>query len=315
MKKFLIYLSNSHEAILKGLIILITVGVIGTLLPHKVRYKFDFQKGKTWNNDDLIAPFDFAISKDKDALKVEKQHTRRDVLPHFQMDTMVFHQASKELEQRINSESLFAGRESNLYQNGKTQLQEIYAKGVIRDNEIDESGYTGQLILVKGKIAVPKNVNEFLTSEKALAWIKNQSGISDEYFEQKLDSMLATVITANVFFDQQLTESIRDQKEAEISPTRGMIQKGELVISRGELVTPEKLLVLESLKNKTETAETDRQTTREIYWGQLLIVAIALSILLIFLALLRKDIFADNRKLALIVTLMILVTAAYTGIM
>src|SRR5436190_10092191 len=89
MKKFLIYLSNSHEIILKGFIILFTVVIIATLLPHKVRYKFDFQNGKSWNNEDLFAPFDFAINKDKDSLKLERQFTRESVAPYFQMDTLV----------------------------------------------------------------------------------------------------------------------------------------------------------------------------------------------------------------------------------
>lgn len=59
----------------------------------------------------------------------------------------------------------------------------------------------------------------------------------------------------------------------------------------------------------------DKQTTREIYWGQLLIIAIALTVLLIFLAVLRKDVFADNRKLLLIFVLVMLVIGAYTGVM
>src|SRR5688572_32991009 len=111
MKKFLIYLSNSHEAILKGLIILITVGVIGTLLPHKVRYKFDFQKGKSWNNEDLFAPFDFAIYKDRDSLKLEKQRTRQHVLPYFQMDTMVLANSIVALDNKIRIQLQFESQQ------------------------------------------------------------------------------------------------------------------------------------------------------------------------------------------------------------
>ncbi len=314
MKKFLIYLSNSHETILKGFIILITVGIIATLLPHKVRYKFDFQKGKSWNNEDLFAPFDFAIIKDRDSLKLERQRTRQNVLPYFQMDTLILTDAIVNLDQKIRSQQEFTGKADAVSAAGTRLLRRLYEKGIIREAEDSLSGGSSQIMLVRSKIVEVKDPSDFYTPARALAAIGSEQNISGAG-ERLLDSLVASVIAPNVFFDQQLTESIRAQKEAEISTTRGMIKKGELVISRGELVNPEKLLVLESLKNATETAVSDTKTTRDIYFGQLLIVAIALTVLLIFLAVLRKDIFADNRKIALIFTLIILMTAAYTGIM
>ncbi|MDQ3052137.1 MAG: HDIG domain-containing protein [Bacteroidota bacterium] len=314
MKKFLIYLSNSHETILKGFIILITVGIIATLLPHKVRYKFDFQKGKSWNNEDLFAPFDFAINKDRDSLKLERQRTRQNVLPYFQMDTLILANAIVNLDQKIRSQAEFEGKEEAVKGAGIRVLRKLYEKGIIREAEDSLSGRSAHIMLVKGKLAEVKAPSEFYNPARALAAIGSEQNIGGTS-ERLLDSLVASVIAPNVFFDQQLTESIRAQKETEISTTRGMIKKGELVISRGELVNPEKLLVLESLKNATETAVSDSKTTRDIYIGQLLIVAIALTVLLIFLAVLRRDIFADNRKIALIFTLIILVTAAYTGIM
>ncbi len=314
MKKFLIYLSNSHETILKGFIILITVGIIATLLPHKVRYKFDFQKGKSWNNEDLFAPFDFAINKDRDSLKLERQRTRQNVLPYFQMDTLILANAIVNLDQKIRSQAEFEGKEEAVKGAGIRVLRKLYEKGIIREAEDSLSGRSAHIMLVKGKLAEVKAPSEFYNPARALAAIGSEQNIGGTS-ERLLDSLVASVIAPNVFFDKQLTESIRAQKETEISTTRGMIKKGELVISRGELVNPEKLLVLESLKNATETAVSDSKTTRDIYIGQLLIVAIALTVLLIFLAVLRRDIFADNRKIALIFTLIILVTAAYTGIM
>ncbi|MBL0071450.1 MAG: HDIG domain-containing protein [Bacteroidetes bacterium] len=49
--------------------------------------------------------------------------------------------------------------------------------------------------------------------------------------------------------------------------------------------------------------------------NNLLIIAIGLTVLLLFLAVLRKDIFADNRKVMLIFVLMMLMIGAYTAIM
>lgn len=86
MRKFLIYISNSHETILKAVIIIITVVVIAALLPHKVRYKFDFQKAKPGIMM-IWFPYDFSVFKDPDSLKAEQWKVQQDVLPHFQLDS------------------------------------------------------------------------------------------------------------------------------------------------------------------------------------------------------------------------------------
>src|SRR5687767_9698882 len=105
MRKFFIYLSNRHEMILKMVIILMTIGIIITLLPHKVRYKFDFQKGKSWNNKDLVAPFDFAIKKNPDSIKVERAEALRSALPHFRLDSSVYLNVLNDFESRLNTDS------------------------------------------------------------------------------------------------------------------------------------------------------------------------------------------------------------------
>ena len=102
MRKFLIYISNSHEIVLKAIIIVISIIVIAALLPHKVRYKFDFQKGKEWNNDELISPYDFAVIKDPDSLNAEILAVKQNILPHFQFDTTVLSNAINELQKNYN---------------------------------------------------------------------------------------------------------------------------------------------------------------------------------------------------------------------
>ena len=41
------------------------------LSPREVQFKYEFQKGKPWLHENLVAPFDFAILKSETALKEE----------------------------------------------------------------------------------------------------------------------------------------------------------------------------------------------------------------------------------------------------
>lgn len=315
IRKFLIYISNSHEAILKGIIIVIAVGVISVLLPHKVRYKFDFQRGKAWNNNDLSAPFDFSIMKDPDSLKAERKEVLAGVLPHFQMDSMVLINARLELEKKVFSRVPDSFQQTKYLNAGNTVLEELYNKGIIRISESEQPGENGRLTLVKGKVSGARNTADFYEPRAAAAYLETRIASFTNIDHQLLLELMNNAITANVFYDKALTEAVKAERVAEIFPTRGMVQKGDLIISRGEIVTGEKFMMLESLKKATETDVPDLRTTREIFLGQLLIIIIGFTVLLIFLAVLRKDVFSDNRKVMLIFVLMMLVVATYTAIL
>lgn len=73
MKKKLLYISNQHEIVLKFIIFCLTAFLIIKMLPHQVRYKFDYSISKPWTEKELIAPFDFAVLKNKDSLNAEKR--------------------------------------------------------------------------------------------------------------------------------------------------------------------------------------------------------------------------------------------------
>lgn len=315
MRKFLIYLSNSHEAILKGIIIVIAIGIISVLLPHKVRYKFDFQRGKAWNNNDLNAPFDFSIMKDPDSLKAERKEVLANVLPHFQMDSMVLINARLELEKKVMARVPDSFQQTKYLNAGNTVLEELYNRGIIRISESEQPGENGRLTLVRGKVSGTRNTGDFYEPKAAAAYLETRIASFTNIDHQLLIEMMNNAITANVFYDKALTEAVKAERLAEIFPTRGMVQKGDLIISRGEIVTGEKFMMLESLKKATETEVPDLRTTREIFLGQLLIIIIGFTVLLIFLAVLRKDVFSDNRKVMLIFVLVMLVVAAYTAIL
>ncbi len=313
MKNFFIYLSNRHEVILKGFIILITVTAIATLLPHKVRYRFEFQKGKAWSGDDLVASFDFAVLKNPDSLRHEIIHAVQAVPPHFQFDTLVYLQARASMDQKYAT--LPESQRSILLGVGGKVLRELFTSGITRTSDLQEAGQVNRVVIIKGKMTTYADPATLTTIFSAPSRITEKLIALNIDSAESVASKIAEFVTANVYYDRELTQSLRAQAAASISEARGMVRKGDLIISRGEQVTAERMLVLESLKKAAENVETDNKTIREIFAGQMILVSIGITMLLIFLAALRKDIFADNRKVTLIFTLMILVTAAYTGAM
>ena len=89
MKKWLLYISNQHEVIFKCILFILTAAAILWLLPHSVKYKFDYNAGKPWVNEDLIAPYDFAVLKNKDSLEAEKKILLENTPVYIRKDSSV----------------------------------------------------------------------------------------------------------------------------------------------------------------------------------------------------------------------------------
>ncbi len=86
---------------------------------------------------------------------------------------------------------------------------------------------------------------------------------ANEYADQNIanlkdqDSSLLKLIISqslvqNVSYDQEKSETESAELVSRISSTFGLVQKGELIISTGELVNPDKYQVLMSLKRDYE---------------------------------------------------------------
>jgi len=63
LRRFWIALSNRHGDIYKYFLILLTIALIVTGMPRKLQFNYTYRKGKPWTYENLMAPFDFAISK------------------------------------------------------------------------------------------------------------------------------------------------------------------------------------------------------------------------------------------------------------
>ena len=63
LKSFLNILYQNHALIYKIFLFILTVIAIVYLFPKGGHFKYEFQKGKPWQYDNLYAPFDFAIQK------------------------------------------------------------------------------------------------------------------------------------------------------------------------------------------------------------------------------------------------------------
>ncbi|ULT24479.1 hypothetical protein KUH03_36825 [Sphingobacterium sp. E70] len=66
-------LNTTENLIRKIGLILITIVLICIFLPKQPRFRYEFQKGKVWNHENLISPYNFAILKTQEELNADKK--------------------------------------------------------------------------------------------------------------------------------------------------------------------------------------------------------------------------------------------------
>lgn len=313
MAKPKLNLYKNQSLIYKAALFVVSTILIIYLFPKGGQFKYDIQKGRLWQYENLYAPFDFTIKKDPESLIKEQETIRQNASPYFDYSIEVVEQAKVDF-QKIFRENYI----DSVAQNGRSQLQafgisvidQTYRNGLL-DNV--QPYASDKLVFVRkgnqavtlpyGDLLVYENLNDYLISR-----IEGSIFTEDQ---NTLFSSLANAIKPNVQFNKRFTESALDQALANISPTSGIVEKGRRIIAKGEVVEGDKFLILNSLKAEYQSAVWSQSNYNWIVLGYSLLVSLALMMLFLFLRKYRQDIFVNNTKVTFIffnVVLMVLLT-------
>lgn len=112
-------------------------------------------------------------------------------------------------------------------------------------------------------------------------------------------NVLEAVIQPNLVYNEPETRSRIDEAVGAISPTKGAIPVGELIIRKGDVITSESLTVLESLASARIENRSPVEEWQRIAGNLLVIIAIFITYLL-YLYLYRNPIFDSNPMLVLV---------------
>ncbi|MCH8276467.1 MAG: metal-dependent phosphohydrolase, partial [Bacteroidetes bacterium] len=128
-------------------------------------------------------------------------------------------------------------------------------------------------------------------------------------------SAIATVFFSLVFrpsllYDRMATEQRWSDEEGRILPREGLVRKNEVVVRRGDVVTPEIQRKLLSLEQQLNARSGNRLLWRQLL-GQLILVVTTYLIFFLYLYLLRRPIFDDNRMIFLISMLFLGIVGFY----
>ncbi|MER3374824.1 MAG: HDIG domain-containing protein [Allomuricauda sp.] len=294
----------------KYFLYLISVGLIVFFFPKGGKFKYDFQKGKPWQYENLYAPIDFSIKKTQDEIAQEQQLLRNRKTDYYTFDASIVTTVKNDVEQELDglfqSNPFTQQQQQTLSNNGEAIIDSIYELGVFQDLPSSNS-----IVLVKNNEAIPLDPNDFMDVQEA----KERVGsiLSKRNFQgaSRLGNIIQRNVRPNLSFDGALTERALEEELSKISYTRGEVSEGRLIIAKGEVVEAENFKILSSLKDEYESELWRGNNYYFILLGYTILVALVLIMLFLFLKRYRNEIFKNNNKVTFIffnILLMVLAT-------
>jgi putative nucleotidyltransferase with HDIG domain len=321
MKKALLLIRNHYQQIFKGFLFAFAVAILVWIFPQEGKFKYEFSKGKPWLHEDLYAPFDFAISKLEDELAEERESALSGLpiyfnyVPHDSMAILdeLHPEFERYWESAVPDSIDNAGYRSRNFEAFRELYYYFLEKGILdMVPELEDLPAEYPIIVVRNNVAEEYDLEDLLSLNTAYEEIQKELAGREGLANNILSGLIVRMLEQNIVYDAEKTRLEKEAVLEAISPVRGLVQKGEKIISRGEIVNTERFAVLNSLRSNYEEDLGGAESYYVILAGQVLLIAISISVLLLFLLVFRKEILNDNRKIVLIllnIILIILITS------
>jgi putative nucleotidyltransferase with HDIG domain len=260
-------------------------------------------EGRPWKYSLLIAPFDFPIDKTEAELKKEQDAVIRNVYPYFRVDREV---AQKQIQRFNEAYKSFPPEywTPHYKQYLDRVLKDIYATGIISSEEYEflvNSRYNAIKIL-DNKEAVPFPVGRIFTIKSAYSYILERRPPELDISVLR-SGELNNYLQVNIKYDAALTEKVRQEELQKIAPSDGMVQAGQKIVDKGEIITEKTYNILRSLKliYDRESGTVQRQSGFTL--GASIWVVVLMASLLLYLSYFRKKIFANTKDVVFLLFL------------
>ncbi len=313
MKSFVSYLYKNQDIFYKVFLFLLTTFLIVYLFPKGGKFKYEIPKGKPWQYENLYAPFDFAILKSPEEIAAERERINKEHIPYYDYNQEISEEVIQTFERRffeVFSDTLTAGELNQLETFVDQTAEAIYENGLIQEvvpRDPDQVVY-----LKKGNEAREIRYRNILKQSQLREFLnKSIDQAQLQLFREELIGLFFDTVRPNVRFNEALTQSELESKYDQISYTRGNIERGTIIVAKGEVVEGNKLQVLNSLKAEYESQVWSEANYNWMILGYSLLVFLALLMLMLFIRKYRYDIFQNNIKVTFIffnLLLMVLLT-------
>lgn len=310
ISSFLLKIAHSYQSIFRVLMFLCAIVLVIWQMPRTLKFKYEYQKLRPWQYESLYAPFNFPIYKTAEQLKIEEENFLKDFYPIFIFDVTATNSNKKAMLDEFDSK--WNGSQELQLMN-RELLEKLYDtienRGIIAvASQLENLKPESMIDVVRDRVVKTKQLRDFYTMKTATDFISNYLlNVDDDIDKILINRLLLSHLNQNVLYAEDLTKQSEEQALSSISLTFGMVQKDELVITEGELITDEKYNILNSLKTEYASVEEGNFFNRNLnLYGQVIIVIVVFISLFMALKLVRPELFKESSSINMILVMMLI---------
>lgn len=288
---------------------LIVFAVLFLMFPKQGKFKYEYQKGRPWMYETLTAPIDIPILKSESELQAERAEKASSVLPYYILNAEI----SEKSISLFSDNLLSSGLDRRIMDNIVESMSAIYEAGVVPQISQDgEFKPDGMLLVQRGKRVTETPVSDLYDVNKALQYIKTEMYYGN--FGVDADSLCTALgigryIVPNLSFDRNTTDLLHKNAVDYISPTKGMLYAGQLLVSEGEIVTADIEQLLDSYKAEFNMSYGYTGNRFFLYLSHFILAFVIVMLLYLEILAYNPFLFKQYRSIAFILLMPVVITA------
>ena len=294
-----------HDILIRALLVIVTVAIVVWFMPHENTNLYHVEEGKPWKYAELTAPFDFPIYKSESIIKHERDSIMKEYEPYYkynvETERQMVHKFTTDYADRIPDVpddyiSIISNR-----------LHSLYQQGIMESKEYEDlSNDTASMIrIVNNKQASSVSILEVYSAKRAYEQLfMDEALIPLRAALQKCN--LNNYIVPNLTYDRVRSETSKNELLASIPLASGLVQKGQKIVDRGEIVTDRTYRIIDSYVKENDRRNQDKTQNQISLIGQILYVSVLMICFTLYLSLYRKDYFENSRNIAMLYAFIII---------
>lgn len=300
--------SNIAKSKLKGAFTLIGTVIVVVLLlvyflPRETKFGYEYEQGRPWRYNSLIATFDFPVYKTPDEVKAERDSALSQFQPFYTEDVQIAQRQIAAFETAWRA-GRFGDVPAHCLNHVDKMLRGVYEAGMVPSADLSQMAKerTPGVRVVEGTEAVTRPITELYSTRSAYEYIVYADTIN---FTRELLARcnINEYLSPNLSIDSAKTSAVREDLLAAVSPASGMVQSGQRIIDRGEIISAEQYKILQSFERETVRRNDPSKGMWQVVTGQVTFVLCVIVAFVFYLRLFRREYLRSPHSILLLSSL------------
>lgn len=300
--------SNIAKLKLKGAFTLIGTVIVVVLLlvyflPRETKFGYEYEQGRPWRYNSLIATFDFPVYKTPDEVQAERDSALSQFQPFYTEDVQIAQRQITAFETAWRA-GRFGDVPAHCLNHVDKMLRGVYEAGMVPSADLSQMAKerTPGVRVVEGTEAVTRPITELYSTRSAYEYIVYADTIN---FPRELLARcnINEYLSPNLSIDSAKTSAVREDLLAAVSPASGMVQSGQRIIDRGEIISAEQYKILQSFERETVRRNDPSKGMWQVVTGQVIFVLCVIVAFVFYLRLFRREYLRSPHSILLLSSL------------